>query len=154
MLDRTPCYAESGGQVSDHGSLRANGVLAELTAVYKEDDAIVHRVRFASGDRAALLAAAATSQLAAFVDPARRAPTNRHHTATHLLHAALRHTLGTHVHQAGSMVSSERLRFDYAHFESPSEKQLASIESRVNAWVLANREVSWRVMPIDEAKAQ
>ncbi|MBI5170036.1 MAG: alanine--tRNA ligase [Candidatus Eisenbacteria bacterium] len=154
VLDRTPCYAESGGQVSDRGSLRGNGVVAELTAVYKEDDAIVHRVKFATGDRAALLAASASSQLSALVDPAHRAPTNRHHTATHLLHAALRHTLGTHVHQAGSMVAPDRLRFDYAHFESPSDTQLAAIESRVNAWVLANREVSWRVMPIDEAKAQ
>ncbi|MCC6651864.1 MAG: alanine--tRNA ligase [Candidatus Eisenbacteria bacterium] len=154
VLDRTPCYAESGGQVSDRGSLRGGGVVAELVHVYKEDDAIVHRVKFASGDRAGLLAASAASQLSALVDPAHRAPTNRHHTATHLLHAALRHTLGTHVHQAGSMVSPERLRFDYAHFESPSDEQMAAIESRVNAWVLANREVAWRVMPIDEAKAQ
>ncbi|MFN8587915.1 MAG: alanine--tRNA ligase [Candidatus Eisenbacteria bacterium] len=154
VLDRTPCYAESGGQVSDKGSLRASGVAAELTSVYKEDDAIVHRVRLVTGDRAALLAAAAAGQLSALVDPAHRAPTNRHHTATHLLHAALRHHLGTHVHQAGSLVSAERLRFDYAHFEAPSDEQLALIESRVNTWVLANREVSWRVMPIDEARSQ
>jgi alanyl-tRNA synthetase len=77
----------------------------------------------------------------------------RHHTATHLLHAALRTVLGEHVHQAGSLVAPDRLRFDYTHFESPNEEQLARIERRVNDWVLANREVGWKVMPIDEAKA-
>ena len=154
VLDRTPCYAESGGQVGDRGALRAPGVEAALTHVYKEDDAIVHRVRFGAGDRAALLAASAAGTLAAIVDSAHRAPTERHHTATHLLHAALRTVLGEHVHQAGSLVAPDRLRFDYTHFEAPAAAQLDAIESRVNAWLLANREVSTRVMPIAEAKAQ
>jgi alanyl-tRNA synthetase len=87
------------------------------------------------------------------VDPAHRTPTLRHHTATHLLHAALRHVLGGHVHQAGSLVAPDRLRFDYAHFEAPSAGQQSEIESRVNTWVLANRPVDTAVMPIDEAKA-
>ncbi len=154
VLDRTPCYAESGGQVADRGSLRGTGVVAVMQHVYREDDAIVHRVRLAEGTREALLQAAASGALSVVVDPAHRAPTQRHHTATHLLHAALRHTLGTHVHQAGSLVSPERLRFDYAHFEAPSDVQLGEIETRVNDWVLANQLVSWKVMPIDEAKAQ
>jgi alanyl-tRNA synthetase len=153
VLDRTPCYAESGGQVADRGSLRGAGVVATLAHVYREDDAIVHRVRLAEGDRDTLLKAAATGALSALVDPGHRAPTERHHTATHLLHAALRKVLGTHVHQAGSLVAPDRLRFDYAHFESPSDEQLAQIEARVNTWVLANRDVSTKVMPIDEAKS-
>jgi len=77
----------------------------------------------------------------------------RHHTATHLLHAALRDTLGTHVRQAGSLVAPDRLRFDYTHFESPSREQLDAIERMVAEWILRNREVTWKVMPIDEAKA-
>jgi alanyl-tRNA synthetase len=81
-------------------------------------------------------------------------PTQRHHTATHLLHAALRTVLGDHVHQAGSLVAPDRLRFDYSHFEGPSAPQLEAIESRVNDWVLANRTVTTTVMPIDEARAQ
>ncbi len=153
VLDRTPCYAESGGQVADRGLLEGGGVRASLVHVYKEDDAIVHRLALEDGDRAALLAASAAGALAAVVDPAHRRPVQRHHTATHLLHAALRTVLGTHVHQAGSLVAPDRLRFDYAHFESPGEDQLARIEARVNDWVLANRGVSWKVMPIDEARA-
>jgi len=153
VLDRTPCYAESGGQVADRGLLAGGGARASLAHVYKEDDVIVHRLKLESGDRAALLAASGAGALSAVVDPAHRRPVLRHHTATHLLHAALRTVLGTHVHQAGSLVAPDRLRFDYTHFESPSEEQLGSIEKRVNDWVLANREVSWRVMPIDEAKA-
>jgi len=154
VLDRTPCYAESGGQVSDRGFLAAGDARAELTAVFKEDDAIVHRVQMITGDRAALLAGSAAGSLTAVVDPAHRLPTERHHTATHLLHAALRKVLGDHVHQAGSLVSPERLRFDYSHFEAPHREQLDTIEQRVNTWVLADRDVNWRVMPIDEAKQQ
>jgi alanyl-tRNA synthetase len=154
VLDRTPCYAESGGQVADRGVIGAPGVMAQVTHVYKEDDAIVHRLHLANGDRAALLAASAAAGLRVAVDAAYRVPTERHHTATHLLHAALRTTLGDHVHQAGSLVAPDRLRFDYSHFEAPSAPQLEAIESRVNEWVLANRGVSTQVMPIDEARAQ
>ncbi|MEO5987288.1 MAG: alanine--tRNA ligase [Candidatus Eisenbacteria bacterium] len=152
VLDRTPCYAESGGQVSDRGVIEGGAARANLTQVYKEDDAIVHRVALVSGEGEALLKSGAAGSLGVVVDPAHRTPTERHHTATHLLHAALRTVLGPHVHQAGSMVSPERLRFDYSHFESPSPEQLAAVESRVNDWVLANREVTWRLMPIEQAK--
>jgi alanyl-tRNA synthetase len=153
VLDRTPCYAESGGQVADRGVLEGGGARATVAHVYKEQDAIVHRVALAGGTREALLAAGAAGTLRAVVDPAHRRPTLRHHTATHLLHAALRRTLGDHVRQAGSLVAPERLRFDYHHFEAPSREQLAAVESFVNAWVLRNRPVSWKVMPIAEAKS-
>jgi len=154
VLDRTPCYAESGGQVADRGTLEGGGAAATLEHVYKEGDAIVHRVALRSGTRDALLAAGRAGQLSARVDVALRLPTERHHTATHLLHAMLRRTLGTHVRQAGSLVAPDRLRFDYTHFEAPQREQLDAIERAVNEWLLADREVSWRVMPIAEAKAQ
>jgi alanyl-tRNA synthetase len=150
-LDRTPCYAESGGQVADRGRLEAGGAVADLTHVYKEGDAIVHRVRV-SGDRDAFIAAAAAGRLGARVDAGSRFPTMRHHTATHLLHAALRATLGTHVRQAGSLVAPDRLRFDYTHFEAPAPDQIETVERMVMEWILRDVEVTWRVMPIDEAK--
>ncbi len=151
VLDRTPFYAESGGQVADRGTLEGDGVAAAVTHVHKEGEAIVHRLRVPAGRREALVRAG--DGLVARVDPAHRAPTQRHHTATHLLHAALRTVLGAHVHQAGSLVAPDRLRFDYTHFEAPGEAQLATIEGRVNDWVLANRDVGWKVLPLDEAKA-
>ncbi len=151
VLDRTPFYAESGGQVADRGTLEGDGVAAAVTHVHKEGEAIVHRLRVPAGGREALVRAG--DGLVARVDPAHRAPTQRHHTATHLLHAALRTVLGAHVHQAGSLVAPDRLRFDYTHFEAPGEAQLATIEGRVNDWVLANRDVGWKVLPLDEAKA-
>ncbi len=152
VLDRTPCYAESGGQVADSGQIAGGGVTAGLTHVYREAESIVHRVRL-GGDREALLRAGAAGRLEATVEPAHRLPTMRHHTATHLLHAALRHTLGTHVRQAGSLVAPERLRFDYTHFEAPSRAQLEAIENMVCEWVLRNTEVGWEILPLEKAKA-
>ena len=154
VLSKTPFYAESGGQVADRGTLRGEGAIADVEHVFKEGDTIVHRARLREGQRERLFAAGYQGRLAAHVEPAHRAPTQRHHTATHLLHAALRHTLGTHVRQAGSLVAPDRLRFDYTHFEAASPEQLAAIERLVVEWALANREVTWKVMPIDEAKAQ
>ena len=152
VLDRTPAYAESGGQVADRGSIVAQGVKAELTHVYKEGEAIVHRVRMVEGERDALLAAGRGGGLRVAVERAHRLPTMRHHTATHLLHAALRAVLGDHVHQAGSLVAPDRLRFDYTHFEAPTREQLAEIERIVQEWALADREVRSTVMPLEEAK--
>ncbi len=154
VLDRTPAYAESGGQVADRGRLEAIGLTAELTHVYKEAEGIVHRVRFTNGDRETLLSVGGRGGLKVVIDPTHRFSTMRHHTATHLLHAALRQVLGTHVRQAGSLVAPDRLRFDYTHFEPPRPEQLATIEHLVMEWILRNREVSWEVMPIDQAKAQ
>jgi alanyl-tRNA synthetase len=152
VLDRTPCYAESGGQVSDRGWIAGGGVTAELVHVYREGESIVHRVRV-DGEPGPLLEAGRQAGLEAHVLSDHRLPTQRHHTATHLLHAVLRQTLGAHVRQAGSLVAPDRLRFDYNHFEAPSREQLESIESLVEEWVLRDAEVSWQVMPIEEAKA-
>src|SRR5262249_55010894 len=118
----------------------------------KEGESIVHRVRLVSGARDALVDAGRTGALAARVDPAHRAPTMRHHTATHLLHAALRKELGSHVRQAGSLVAPDRLRFDYSHFEPPSREKLSAIEDLVNEWVLRNPEVKWEILPLQRAK--
>jgi alanyl-tRNA synthetase len=153
LLDHTSAYAESGGQVADQGLITAGGNRAGLTHVYKEDDHIVHRVSMAAGSRDDLLKFGAQGHCTVRVDPVARASTQRHHTATHLLHAALRTVLGGHVHQAGSLVAPDRLRFDYSHFEAPSPLQSALIEQRVNDWVLANVDVSWKEMPIAEAKS-
>jgi len=152
VLDRTPAYPEGGGQVADQGVIEAPGVRAALAHVFREGEATVHRARFAEGTREALLAAGAAGGLRVEVAPEQRLPTMRHHTATHLLHAALRAVLGEHVRQAGSLVAPDRLRFDYTHFEGPSAGQLARIEERVNEWVLADREVRWEVLPIERAK--
>ena len=153
VLDRTPCYAESGGQVADQGFLTAGGTRAALAHVYREGERIVHRVSMVAGSREDLLRFGAQGHCTARVDPVARASTQRHHTATHMLHAALRTVLGEHVHQAGSLVAPDRLRFDYSHFESPTPLQTALVEQRVNDWVLANVDVSWREMPLAEAKA-
>jgi alanyl-tRNA synthetase len=152
LLDRTPAYAESGGQVADQGMITAGGTRAVLTHVYKEDDAIVHRVNMAAGSRDDLLGFGAKGHCTVRVDPVARSSTQRHHTATHLLHAALRTVLGDHVHQAGSLVAPDRLRFDYSHFEAPSPLQGALVEQRVNDWVLANVDVGWQEMPLAAAK--
>ena len=154
VLDRTPAYAESGGQVADHGEVDGQGVKAELTHVSKEGDAVVHRVALREGTREELIDAGRRGALHVRIDPARRLPTMRHHTATHLLHASLRAELGDHVRQAGSLVAPDRLRFDYTHFEAPSADQLGEIERRINDWVLADRPVSWQVLPIEEARAR
>ncbi|MCE9626803.1 MAG: alanine--tRNA ligase, partial [Candidatus Eisenbacteria bacterium] len=154
VLDRTPCYPESGGQVADQGFLEGPGVRAGLLLVYREGDHIVHRVSVAVGLIKDLIAIGAKGLVNATVDRAKRQATERHHTATHLLHAALRRVLGEHVHQAGSMVAPDRLRFDYSHFESPSPLHVTSVEQIVNDWIMGNQTVSWREMPIAEAKAQ
>jgi alanyl-tRNA synthetase len=153
VLDRTPCYAEAGGQVADQGFLTAGGTRAALVHVYREGERIVHRVNMVTGAREDFLRYGADGLCAARVDPVARASTQRHHTATHLLHAALRTVLGEHVHQAGSLVAPDHLRFDYSHFEAPTSLQTSLIEQRVNDWVLANVDVSTREMPLAEARA-
>ncbi|MBI1799608.1 MAG: alanine--tRNA ligase [Candidatus Eisenbacteria bacterium] len=154
VLDRTPCYAESGGQVADRGRITGEGAEATLTRIWREGESIVHRVRLVSGHRDPMLLAGREGRLQAAVEVSHRVPTQRHHTATHLLHAVLRHELGAHVRQAGSLVAPDRLRFDYTHFEAPSAEQLASVERRINEWVLADRAVRWDTLPIDEARSR
>ncbi len=147
VLEHTPFYAESGGQVGDCGRLLVGDALFDVLDTQKNGEAIVHlgtmvRGNLKSGDK-----------VTAEVDSALRQATACNHSATHLLHAALRTVLGEHVQQKGSMVSAERLRFDFAHFEAVTDDELKRIESMVNAQIRANLPVDTRIMAIDEAKA-
>ncbi|MAQ92078.1 MAG: alanine--tRNA ligase [Rhodothermaceae bacterium] len=148
VLDTTPFYAESGGQVGDTGRLDVGGeVLRVLDTVKGADGLIVHVVDRLPNDRDA--------EVTATVGADRRQRIMRHHTATHLLHAALRETLGTHVQQKGSLVAPDRLRFDFSHFEKLTDEERRTVEDRVNALVLQNiPKDEARDVPIDEAKAR
>lgn len=131
ILEDTPFYAEGGGQVADQGFLRTADCAWEVLDVQREGEAWVH---FCSGPiplPQGLLHAAVNAQ--------RRERSALHHTATHLLHAALREELGEHAHQAGSVVQPESLRFDYTHFERPTEEALERIETRVNTVIRENK---------------
>ncbi len=132
VLDRTPFYAESGGQVGDTGWLVANGVEFVVEDTQKYASARGHLGRVAVGQLRL------GDALDARIDSARRLRTTLNHTATHLLHAALREVLGEHIHQKGSLVAPDRLRFDFAHFEPITREQLRDIESLVNLWIRAN----------------
>jgi alanyl-tRNA synthetase len=145
VLESTPFYAESGGQVADSGTLESGPVRMEVLHVKKAGDAIVHRVRLLSGELP-------VAEVRAQVDAVKRAATRRNHTATHLLHAALRRVLGTHVLQAGSLVAPDRLRFDYSHFEAPSAEQLRAVEDDVNRAVLANFPVAIEHRTLEDAR--
>jgi alanyl-tRNA synthetase len=150
VLDRTSIYAEAGGQVADVGAFSdgdREGELAEVRgAYYPVAGLIAHRIvarrPLAVGDRVTTLA-----------DRARRRSTRRNHTATHLLHAALRNVLGTHVKQAGSLVAPDHLRFDFSHFASLDPEELEEIEQQVNREILRNQELKTDVTTIDQAIA-
>ena len=148
VLDATPFYAESGGQVGDCGRLHGSKGLFEVRDTRKQGEAFVHIGLIAQGE----LQIGATIE--AEVDASLRAETAAHHSATHLLHAALRKVLGEHVQQKGSLVSAERLRFDFTHFEAVSPEQLKAIEQLVNAQIRANLPVQTELMNIEAAKAK
>jgi alanyl-tRNA synthetase len=136
VLDRTPFYGEAGGQVGDAGVLEADGLTVEIAGTTRPPpELIVHHGTVKAG----VLRKGAAVRAA--VDGARRAAIRRNHTATHLLHWALRTVLGARATQKGSLVSPERLRFDYAHFEPPTAEQLRRIEELANGAILANHEV-------------
>jgi alanyl-tRNA synthetase len=146
ILDSTPFYAESGGQVADTGQLVAAFGRAVVTDVRAPSSGIiVHHVRQESGS------IAAGAEVSAEIDAARRQAIRRNHTATHLLHAALREVVGTHVKQAGSLVAPDRLRFDFSHFAALSDRALADIESLVNGKILENLPVESAQVSFDEA---
>ncbi|ADQ04685.1 alanyl-tRNA synthetase [Caldicellulosiruptor owensensis OL] len=127
ILDKTPFYAESGGQIADKGILEGEGVLAEVLDVKKgPKGTILHKVKVLKGEISVL------SSVVAKVDEDLRFATMKNHTATHLLHSALRKILGQHAQQSGSQVSPDRLRFDFAHYEPLSEEQIIEIEKMVN----------------------
>ncbi len=149
-LDHTPFYAESGGQVGDRGTLQtATGVVLDVLDTVKWNDLSVHRVRAARPLRKSDLAQPLTAE----VDRGSRAATRRNHSATHLLQAALRATLGEHVQQSGSRVGPEGLRFDFTHFRAMSPEELQAVEKQVNEWVFAGLAVGTAVKDVDEAKA-
>ncbi|MDF2925038.1 MAG: alaS [Paenibacillaceae bacterium] len=148
ILDRTPFYAESGGQVSDWGTLAGDGLEAEVSEVSKAPHGQhVHTVKVGQG----VLRAGA--KVTAAVDRVNRSHIVKNHTATHLLHKALKEVLGQHVNQAGSLVSADRLRFDFSHFGSISPEELQEIETRVNRQIWNSTDVEINSMPIDDAKA-
>ena len=148
ILDRTPFYPEGGGQVGDRGLLRSEGGIAEVVDSQSRDGLVVHAVRMREG------AIGAGERVEAFVDRTRRRGAEEHHTMTHLLHAALRDTLGPHVKQAGSLVAPERLRFDFTHFAALTPTEVETIEGRVNEQIRTDREVLASVMPLDAALAR
>ncbi|MDN5865625.1 MAG: alanine--tRNA ligase, partial [Gammaproteobacteria bacterium] len=147
VLERTPFYAESGGQVGDAGELIADGIRFIVADTQKRGEAHVHRGRLDVGTLAV------GDEIRAEVDSERRAATVRNHSATHLLHAALRELLGEHVTQKGSLVAPDRLRFDFAHSQPVAPDELCAIEDRVNAEIRANRAADVREMSYDEAIA-
>ena len=146
VLDRTPFYAESGGQVGDRGVIRGSDDLVfRVDDTQKAGDAILHMGTMESGT------ARDATEVWAEVDQSRRAATVLNHSATHLLHAALRQVLGTHVAQKGSLVAPDRLRFDFSHYEPVTRAQLDEIEQWVNEQIRLNATAETALMPYDEA---
>jgi alanyl-tRNA synthetase len=145
VLESTPFYAESGGQVGDKGWLSFDGERVTVVDTKKENDLIIHVVNE--------LPAVISKDVKAWVDPAGRKATSIHHSATHLLHAALRKLLGTHVAQKGSLVNDSNLRFDFSHFAKMTPAEISEVESLVNEKIRQNIPVVIREMPKEEALA-
>ena len=147
VLEHTPFYAESGGQMGDAGLLRAGDALFAVTDTQKIGQAIVHKGFVEDG------AFNVGDMVEAVVDNSRRNATALHHSATHLLHAALRNTLGDHVAQKGSQVGPDRLRFDFSHFEAINSAVLRQIEQSVNAEIRKNAQINTQLMSLDDARS-
>ena len=145
VLDQTPFYAESGGQVGDQGELVSDSGVFNVDDTKKQGNVCVHLGRVTSGTLQT------GQQVSAQVNGSTRINTVRNHSATHLLHAALREVLGEHVTQQGSLVAPDRLRFDFSHPEPVSEQQLLQIERLVNRKILENIDTEIRMMPLDQA---
>jgi len=147
VLNKTPFYAESGGQVGDKGVITADGVEIKVLDTVKDNNGIyMHRCHIEKGT------IEVGQSVTAQVDKELRYATMRNHTAAHLLQAALRKVLGTHVEQAGQLVDSDKLRFDFTHFSAVTPEELQQIETIVNEQILESTEVITREMPIEEAK--
>jgi alanyl-tRNA synthetase len=147
VLDRTPFYAESGGQVGDTGALYNNSAHAVVndTPPAPTGGLIVHRVKVERGSLKV------GDSVTAQVDVEKRDATRRNHTATHLMHAALREVLGTHVKQAGSVVAPNYLRFDFSHYQPLTRDEIAEIEKLVNYHILRNEPVRTELLPLEDA---
>ena len=146
VVNQTPFYGESGGQVGDSGVIRGEGLVAEVLDTNKFHGVFAHKVKVVEG----VLKPGQAVEL--IVDHERRSAIRANHSATHLLHEALRIVLGDHVAQKGSMVSGERLRFDFVHTKPMSPQEIAEVEDIANAIVLQNAPVETRLMGVDEAK--
>jgi len=145
ILESTPFYAESGGQVGDNGVLEADGIRFRVEDTQKQGKAHIH---IGTVESATLRL---DDELQARVDAARRQDTVRNHSATHLLHAALRKILGEHVTQKGSLVAPDRLRFDFSHPDPLTEEQIIALEQAVNHRILENIETRIEIMPLEQA---
>ena len=148
VLERTPFYAESGGQVGDCGYLSADNMRIEITDTTKSGNAFLHHGRVVQGT------VQVGDNVNAQVDAQVRHATALNHSATHILHAALREVLGEHVQQKGSLVDSQRLRFDFSHFEAVTAEQIKALEERVNQEIRNNTEVCTELTDIETAKAK
>ena len=149
VLDKTPFYAEMGGQVADHGVLSADGVVFTVSDVQKNKGGkFMHYGKLVKGSLSV------GNTLTAAIDTERRAAIRRAHSATHLLDAALTKVLGDHVHQAGSLVEPDRLRFDFTHFEAITPDQLNQVEDMVNDAILEGMDITTEELPVAEAKAR
>ena len=148
VLDTTPFYAESGGQIGDAGLLESDEARFEVSDTQKQSDIFIHRGRLTSGK---LKIGDSVRALVAGND---RAAITLNHSATHLMNAALRSVLGDHVLQKGSLVEADRLRFDFSHGAPLSAEEIRRIEEQVNVEILANSEVSKEVMPIEAARSK
>ena len=147
VLDRTTMYAEMGGQVADHGTITCGGSVFEVRDVQKNKGGkFLHSGVLKSGELKV------GDTVTAAIDAERRKAVRRAHSATHLLDAALKKVLGDHVHQAGSLVEPDRIRFDFTHFEGITPEQLAEIDRLVNDAILEGYPVVTEVLPIEEAK--
>jgi alanyl-tRNA synthetase len=146
ILDKTPFYAEAGGQVSDTGKIIGKNFEFEVQNVKKQGDVILHIGKITKGELTL------EQHVRAVVDIDRRRSIMRNHTATHLLHKALRETLGEHVHQAGSLVAPDKFRFDFTHFKAMDQAELEKVEYLVNQSIWENHPVTPRELPIEEAK--
>ncbi|HEX7004071.1 MAG TPA: alanine--tRNA ligase [Trueperaceae bacterium] len=146
LLDRSPFYPEGGGQIGDVGKLEWDGGAALVSDTRRSRQGLLlHRAKVVRGRLET------GQEVRALVDPA-RGETQKHHTATHLLHAALRSILGKHVAQAGSLVAPDRLRFDFSHPAALRHEEIELIETMVNRWIQADFPVDWRTVPIEEAR--
>lgn len=146
VLDHTPFYAESGGQVGDQGSLVTDSLLFKVSDTQRLGDAIVHHGELIQGK------IHVNQKVTAKIDPDRRNAVRLNHTATHLLHAALKQIIGSHVQQKGSLVDAERARFDFSHYEALTLEQISRIEALVNEKIRENTSVQTDIMDIESAK--
>lgn len=149
VLDKTPFYAESGGQVGDTGIIKGTDLELKVIDTFKVLDLWIHRCQLLHG----LVSGESLKRVQCLVHGASRQDTFRNHSATHLLHSALRQVLGTHVVQQGSYVAPDRLRFDFTHPQSLSKAELMQIETLVNEEILSNHPIISEIKPFDEAKS-